>query len=141
MKTIKTISILLCLVFFNQMIAQHKMTPAEKENAANKVQIFTSTERDNQQIWFYERVSKMELSEETEKEYFSAVLYYVFKMSHLDDKDKGRNKEELLKGIDDYMLKLNTEVEPILTKKQYQIHIESFDTLLKSVYNRMKDRE
>ena len=80
MQTIKTFSILLCLVFFNQMTAQHKMTQAEKERAENKVQIYTSTERDNLQMWFHERVVGMELTEKQEEEYFSVVLYYIFKM-------------------------------------------------------------
>ncbi len=59
-------------------------------------------------------------------------------MSHLDDKDKGRTREEVLQGIDDYMIKLNKEVKPILSKEQYQMHLESFDTLLTSVNNRME---
>lgn len=139
MKTIKTISILLCLVFFNQMTAQHKMTPAEKENAANKVQIYTSTERDNLQMWFHERVATMELTEKQEEQYFSIVLYYIVKMSRLNNKDKGLTDEEVLIGIDGYLAKTNKEVQPILSKEQYQIHLGSFETLLKSVSNRLKE--
>jgi len=138
MKKIQTIITLLCLVFFTNVNAQTKMTEDQKERAENKVQIYTSTERDNLQMWFHERVANMELTEKQEEEYFSVVLYYVFKMSHLNDKDKGRSKEEVLQGIDDYMIKLNKEVKPILSKEQYQMHLESFDALLTSVNNRMK---
>ncbi len=139
MKTIKTISILLCLVFFNQMTAQHKMTPAEKENAANKVQIYTSTERDNIQMWFHERVATMELTKEQEEQYYRDVDYYIVKISRLNNKDKGLTEEEVLAGMEDYVAKINTEVQPILSKEQYQIHLGSFEILIKSFTNRLKE--
>ena len=140
MKTFKTISILLCLFFFNQITAQHKMTPAEKENAENKVQIYTSTERDNLQMWFHERVVTMELTEEQEEEYYRDVAYYVASISHLNNKDKGLTDEEVLAGMENYVTMLNTEVQPILSKEQYQIHLGSFKTFKKSFTNRLKEK-
>ena len=138
MKTIQTIITILCLVFFTQVNAQTKMTEKQKERAENKVQIYTSSERDNLQMWFHERVAIMQLTEKQEEQYFSVVLYYTFKISRLNDKDMELSEEEVLSGIDDYVIKINTEVTPILSKEQYQIHLESFETLLRSVNNRLK---
>ena len=129
--------LLISFAFFSNLNAQINLSEERKENQKNKVQIFTSEERDTQQIWFHDRVIKMELSEEIEKQYFSSVLFYVFNMSHLNDLDQERTKEEVIKGINNYMVKLNKEVQPILTKEQYQMHLESFDILLKSVHNRL----
>ncbi len=139
MKTIQTIITLLCIVFFSHVNAQHKMTEAEKERAANKVQIYTSTERDNLQMWFHERVAHMQLTEKQEEEYFSVILYYKYKITRLNDKDMELSEEEVLSGIDDYVLKINKEVTLILSKEQYQIHLESFNTLLTSIHNRMNE--
>ena len=48
------------------------------------------------------------------------------------------SEEEVLSGIDDYVLKINTEVTPVLSDEQYQIHLGSFDALIKSINNRLK---
>ncbi|MEJ2585827.1 MAG: hypothetical protein P8Z38_12620 [Robiginitalea sp.] len=53
-----------------------------------KVQIFTHEERDNLQLWFNQELKRMGLSEEKESQYNSILVYYIAKISRLDDKDQ-----------------------------------------------------
>ena len=140
MKTIQTIITLLCLVFFTQMNAQTQRTEKQKERAENQVKIYTSTERDNLQMWMHERVTSMELTKEQDEQYYSIILYYIVKMSRLNDKDMELTEEEIFEGIDDYVAKINSEVQPMLSDEQYQIHLGSFEALITSVHNRMKQK-
>lgn len=138
MKHLKILFLLTAILLSSNVIAQNTLTDKQKERAENKVQIYTSEERDNLQMWFHERVATMGLTEVQEEKYFSVVLYYIVKMARLDDKDMALTKDEIIKGVDGYLSKIHLEVKPFLNEKQYQIHIESFDKLMISFNNRIK---
>ncbi len=138
MKYLKLLFLITGIILSNSLFAQNTLTNKQKERAENKVQIYTSEERDNLQMWFHDRVATMGITEKQEEQYFSVVLYYIVKMARLDDKDMELSEDEILTGLDTYTNKIHEEVKPILNEKQYEIHLESFDTLIKSVKNRLK---
>ncbi|WP_109436605.1 hypothetical protein [Aquimarina sp. AU119] len=123
--------LLVCLSTFGQTQEEKQI-----ERQKNKVEIFTSGERDNLQFFFKEQVDKMKLTEELRDDYYGIILYYTNKMGRIGDKKKGYTEAEIKTKFDAMVIQLNDEVKEILTKEQYQIHRESFSKIVTSVYNR-----
>lgn len=136
MKNIKSIFIITFL-FSSIIMNAQKLTLKQQEYEKNKVQIFTSDERDNLQRWFIEEVDQMCLTEAKNEEYFSILLYYNVKMTRLDDKDMEYTKEEINEKFDKLLAKQDVEIKKILSEEKYKMHIEVYDELLRSIRNRM----
>ena len=102
-------------------------------------EIFTSGEKDNLQMWFQDEVDKMNLTGKKEALYIDIVIYYIPKIRHLRDKDKGYSMREYLVLLDELLLKQNEEMITFLTDEEYLKHLEIFNTLLKSINNKLKE--
>jgi len=102
-------------------------------------EIFTSGEKDNIQMWFHDEVDIMNLTEKKEKTYLDIVFYYIPKMRHLRDKDKGYSKREFLVLLDELLLKQNKEMITFLTDEEYLKHLEIYNRLLKSINNKLEE--
>jgi hypothetical protein len=100
------------------------------------VQIFTSEEQANLQMWFYEKVDEMNLTEKVREEYYSIILYYAVKMNRLDDKDVGNTEEEVEEKLAILFEKQKAEVKILLPEKLYKMHVENFSELLGFVKNK-----
>ena len=118
-----------------------EMTQKQKEYEENKVEIFTLEERDNIQMWVQEEVEKMGLSEEEINEYNNILLYYLGKLRRFDDKDKGNSKEEVLKKMDQLIIKQNADIKEILSEEQYEMHLEFYDKMILMMKNRIAETE
>lgn len=126
---------LIMLSFFNCF--SQELTPKQLEKQENKVKAFTSEERDNMQMWFYERVNEMNLSEAKREEYYSIILYYSVKMKRLDDKDLGFTSKEIEEKFDSLLKKQEKEIKKILTQEAYEMHTKNYQELIRGVRNRM----
>ncbi|MCH7784063.1 MAG: hypothetical protein IIB06_01420 [Bacteroidetes bacterium] len=102
-------------------------------------EIFTSGEKDNLHMWFQDEVDEMNLTGEKEKAYVDIVIYYIPKMRHLRDKDKGYSNREYLVLLDELLLKQNKEMITFLTDEEYLKHLVIFNTLLKSINNKLEE--
>ncbi|WP_103072187.1 hypothetical protein [Aquimarina sediminis] len=129
-----TVTSFLLLIFVTTFGQTHEEKLLERQK--NKVEIFTSGEKDNLQFFFNEQVDKMKLSEDLRDDYYGIILYYTNKMGRIGDRNKGYTEAEKKTKLDAMVIQLNDEVKEILTKEQYQIHKESFGKIITSVYNR-----
>ncbi len=125
---------LLLFVFLSAFGQTKEEKQVEREK--NKVEIFTSDEKDNLQAFVAEQVGKMKLSEKLREEYYGILLYYTNKMGRIGDKNKGYTEGEKKTKLDAMVIHLNDEVKEFLTAEQYKIHRESFGKIVTSVYNR-----
>lgn len=135
----KTKYYLFTCFFLISLLSVNAQNPTLKEQKReeNKIQIFTSEERDNLQIWFYEKVNEMGLTETKREEYYSVILYYSVKMNRLDDKDIGYTKVEVEQKLEELLKKQDVEIKKLLSKDKYEMHIENYGELMRSVRNRM----
>ncbi|KAA1244442.1 hypothetical protein [Aquimarina sp. RZ0] len=119
-------------------LATFSQTQKEKqqERQKNKVEIFSSKEKDNLQVFVAEEVGKMKLSEDLQDDYYMIIGYHTNKMSRLDDKDAQLTEKEVISRFKQMIKDLETDVKEILTKDQFTIHQESFSKIVTSVYNR-----
>jgi len=101
-----------------------------------KVKIFTAEERDNLQLWYHEEIQRMGLSEEIASEYNGILMYYVAKISRLDDKDQDLPQAEFKKRLNEYLKKQDADLREILTDEQFAIHKEIYGEFLRSAYRR-----
>ncbi|WP_271764772.1 hypothetical protein [Aquimarina algiphila] len=124
------------LLFFCISVFSQTQEEKQAEREKNKVEIFTSGEKDNLQFFFKEQVDKMKLTEDLRDDYYGIILYYTNKMRRIGDKNKGYTEAEIKTKFDAMVIKLNDEVKEILTKEQYPMHRESFSKIVTSVYNR-----
>ncbi|MGB5172047.1 hypothetical protein [Eudoraea sp.] len=115
--------------FFSSVVNAQEVNP-------DKVEIFSSEEKDNLQIWFHEEVEKMNLTEEEMSQYSSIITYYISKISRLDDKDKGYSEERFKKELNSLLKKQDKELEELLNPEQYKIHQEVYGEFLRSAYRR-----
>jgi len=127
------IKIVLCitgLLIFSNIKAQ------ELSKEERKVEIFSSEEKDNLQLWFNDEVKRMDLNEEEMSQYSSILVYYVAKIARLDDKDKGYSEERFKKELNSLLTKQDAELKELLTPEQFEIHKEIYGEFLRSAYKR-----
>ena len=125
--------IILCitgLLIFSNIKAQ------ELSKEERKVEIFSSEEKDNLQLWFRDEVKSMNLKEEEMSQYSSIIVYYVAKIARLDDKDKDYSEERFKKELNNLLAKQDKELEDLLTPDQFDIHKEIYGEFLRSAYKR-----
>lgn len=134
MKRIQTIFIVLLLISFNNAIAQNETT---NEETKEKIALFTSAEKDNIQMWFYERVNEMSLTEATSEQYYNIILYYSVKMGRLNNPKKAYTKKEVNSRFHSYVFKINDEVKQILTEAQYEEHLKNYGEIVRNISNKM----
>lgn len=137
MKKIRLLIALMCLVSSFSVNAQ-KLTPKQLEREKNKVEIYTSEERDNLQMAFYKHVKEMNLSEENEEEYYAVFLYYLMKMNRLNDKDKGLSEAQVKEQFQENIDKMNSEIVTLLNDEQKVMHQEYIDKFVYSVNTRLE---
>lgn len=137
MKNIKLLLTVMCVVSFLGVNAQ-KLTPKQIEREKNKVEIYTSEERDNLQMAFYMHIKEMNLSEKNEEEYYAVFGYYYMKMRRLNDKDKGLSQEEIKEQFQELLGKMNKEIVVVLNDEQKALHHEYIDRFVYSVERKME---
>lgn len=127
MKPTTLLFLLLTLVTLGSLQSQ------EKEH---EKYLFTATERDSLQLWFYDRATVMHLKDDVRDEFYNIVLYHTFKMKALEKKEKGYSPKEIRTKFEELMTKQNIEVKAILDEKQYTYYLDTYEKLLKGVYER-----
>ncbi|WP_121665400.1 hypothetical protein [Mesonia aquimarina] len=100
-------------------------------------EVFTADERDNIQVWFKEQTDNLGLNAEKRRAYENVLVQNLNTMYHITDKDKKYSDEELKSKFDEQVMKINKEVESILTKEQYNKHQKSLQRIQKAFHNRV----
>lgn len=108
----------------------------ELSKEERKVEIFSSEEKDNLQLWFQDEVKRMNLNEEEMSQYSSIIVYYIAKIARLDDKDKDYSEEQFKKELNSLLARQDKELEDLLTQEQFDIHKEIYGEFLRSAYRR-----
>jgi len=117
------------MIYFN-------LTAQNLSKEERKVEIFSSEEKDNLQLWFRDEVKRMNLNEEEMSQYSSIIVYYVAKIARLDDKDKDYSEEQFKKELNSLLARQDKELEDLLTPEQFDIHKEIYGEFLRSAYRR-----
>ena len=118
------------------LLVNIELNAQEMSKEERKVQIFTYEEKANLQNWFNEQVKRMELTEETAAQYNSIIVYYIAKISRLDDKDQEFTKEEFKAELNKYLAKQDTELQEVLSPEQFAIHKEIYGEFIRSASKR-----
>ena len=135
MKKTQLYLIFILLITVNNTFAQKSQKEIRQQE--RKVDtMFTVQERSNLQLWFYDEIKKMNLSDEVEEEYYRIVLHYAFYMTRLDDKDKDFTTDERKNEFEKIVGNLNSKVKNVLSESDYEAHLSTFNQILKSVYER-----
>jgi hypothetical protein len=121
--------VIISMIYFN-------LTAQNLSKEERKVEIFSSEEKDNLQLWFRDEVKRMNLNEEEMSQYSSIIVYYVAKIARLDDKDKDYSEEQFKKELNSLLARQDKELEDLLTPEQFDIHKEIYGEFLRSAYRR-----
>lgn len=121
--------VIFSMIYFN--LAAQELSKEER-----KVEIFSSEEKDNLQLWFQDEVKRMNLNEEEMSQYSSIIVYYVAKIARLDDKDKDYSEGQFKKELNRLLARQDKELEELLTPEQFAIHNEIYGEFLRSAYRR-----
>ncbi|TAI47330.1 hypothetical protein [Flagellimonas allohymeniacidonis] len=98
--------------------------------------VFNGSERDSLQLWFYDRSTVMGLNEDKRNEFYNTVLYHTYKMKALEKKEKGYTSDQIRQKFNELLLKQHKEVKTILDEKQYAYYLDTYDKLLRDIYDR-----
>jgi len=120
---------MLSFIFANSISAQ-SLSTKQKEREKNKVEIYSSEERDSIQMRFHEETKKLGLKKDVQDKYDAIISDAVFDMRRLNDKDKDYSDEKILKKLNLIVEKTNKKVEPLLTETQFQSHKENFKKIV-----------
>lgn len=134
MKHFKLLLTILLFTLYANSYGQKSQKEIDLEK--NKVQIFSAEERANLQLHFYDKTQEMNLPEDVEEDYYRLVLHYIYDMQRLNDKDKDFTDAEVKVELEKLVTKMNSKIELVLTKEKYQMHLNNFNDLLKSIYRR-----
>ncbi len=118
------------------LISRQTQDEKLQERQNNKVEIFTSSEKDNLQSFVAEQVQKMNLTEDLQDDYYMIIGYHSNKMARLNDKDSNLTKEQIISKFRNMLGDMDKDVQEILFAEQFKIHKQSFDKIITSVYNR-----
>ncbi len=133
----KHLKLLLTILFLSLYVTSYgQKSQKQIDREKNNVDIFTSDERANLQLHFYDKTKEMDLSEALEEEYYRLILHYVYDMARLDDKDKDFTNDEIKVEFEKLVTKMNSKIQKILTEDLYQKHLSNFNDLLESIYRR-----
>ncbi|WP_353780005.1 hypothetical protein [Winogradskyella sp. 3972H.M.0a.05] len=137
MKTLKSLLVIVCgLTMMN--VNSQDFTQKQLEIQKNKVEILTMEEQWDIQIWFFQEVEKMNLSEEESTQYSSTLLMYTSRMKRLDDLDKDYTYEEILVEMESLFNKMNSRVSTFLSDESYEQHLETMETLHTYILKKMQ---
>lgn len=104
------------------------------------VEIFTSKDKDFMQLWHYDQVLKMDLSEAGRDTYFSVLNTYTYKMSKLGLVKYQYTDSERKLEFDKLVDKLDSNMKNILSLGNYIIHCESFNKIEQIIYKKRLGR-
>lgn len=136
MKSLKLIASTL-LLLFSHFFMHSQEKEKMKERMENKVDtLYTMDERSNIHLWIYNKVQKMNLSDEKEDAYFNIFYADLYKASRLNDKDQDFTPEERKIKFEKIISQMNSKLKEILTEEQYNYHIDYFSKLEKDIYKR-----
>jgi len=135
------IIVIVCSLFVCSSVNSQTLTEKQKEREKNKVEIYSSKEKDNLQMWFYEETNKMGLSEDVRDEYSSLVTDNVFDMRRLNDKDSENTPEEITVKFKKLVEKTNASVKPLLTDEQYEMHKKNFGKLTEAALKKQGTKQ
>jgi hypothetical protein len=128
-------TVILCLfLMLMPAILQAQKSQKQINLEKNRVEIFNDEERANVQYHFYEKTQELNLTDDVEAEYYRIIVYHVWDMARLDDKDKENTDEEIRAQLKALLKKMDKEVQPILTEEQFMMHKKNFRDVLKSGY-------
>lgn len=137
MTTQRTFTLMLLMLIATNIYSQTTKMTSKSERVARKIDtVFTVEERANIELWFYDRVNAMKLSDDTREEYDRIVYSYIYDMSRLNDKDKDYSREEIHERFDGLVEKMNNELKQLLTTDQYINHLENFGAVVRNIYNK-----
>jgi len=128
-------SFLICSSVYSQTL-----TEKQKEKEKNKVEIYSPEEKDNLQMWFYEKTNELGLSDSVREEYSSIISDNIFDMRRLNDDDSGNTPEELSEKFNKLVDKTNASVKPLLTEEQYEMHNKNFGKLTKAALKKQEKK-
>jgi len=120
---------MLSFIFANSISAQ-SLSTKQKEREKNKVEIYSSEERDSIQMRFHEETKKLGLKKDVQDKYDAIISDAVFDMRRLNDKDKDYSDEKILKKLNLIVEKTNKKVEHLLTETQFHSHKENFKKIV-----------
>ncbi|OZV67680.1 hypothetical protein [Winogradskyella aurantia] len=132
MRTSQLVLTIICFCITALSLAQKSQKQINLEK--NRVQIFNDEERANVQYHFYEKTQDLKLSDKVEAEYYRIIVYYVYDMARLDDKDQDNTDGEIRTKMKALVKKMDKEVKPILSPEQYKMHQQNFRDVLQSAY-------
>ena len=138
MKLSQTVICSLAFILFATYVNSQALTEKQKEREKNKVDIYSSEEKDNLQRWFYDQTNMLGLSESVRDNYQRIISDNVYDMRRLNDKDSGNSQEEIVDKFGKLVDKTNTSVKPLLTDDQYAKHLENFGRLADSAIKKQK---
>ncbi|WP_299160269.1 hypothetical protein [uncultured Tenacibaculum sp.] len=129
----KIIVIIICCFYYQTILAQ-KLSTEQKERLEYKVALFSTNDKELQELWYEDRMDEMKLAGDIRKDYKKIVIYHVYKMERLGRPDAQLNDDEIRHEFPKQIRKLHKDVEELLTPKQLEIHKKSWDAILKAIY-------
>ena len=131
---IKKITIIIICCFCYQTILAQKLSTEQKERLQYKVALFSTNDKELQELWYEDRMDEMKLEGDIRKDYKKIVIYHAYKMERLGNPKIKLNDEQIRREFPKQIRKLLGDVEELLTPKQLEIHKKSWDAILKAIY-------
>ncbi|WP_299439307.1 hypothetical protein [uncultured Aquimarina sp.] len=113
-----------------------ELTNEQKERLKYKVDLFSTDDVELQTLWYEDRMDKMKLSGKLRQDYKKIVVYHAYKMECLGNPEVQLSDEQIRREFPKQIRKLHNDVKSILNPKQFEIHKNSWDAILKGIYQR-----
>ncbi len=125
---------LACFCFLN--VQAQELTDEQKERLEYKVDVFSTDDKELQALWYEDRMDKMKLTGELRENYKKIVVYHAYKMERLGNPKAQLSDEQIRHEFPKQIRKLHKDVEDLLNPKQFEIHKNSWNAILKGIYQR-----
>ena len=98
--------------------------------------LFTPKDRDFLQLWYFDQVLKMQLTENERYDYLGLLTYYTYKMGRLSLPKYMNTDAEMKMRFDELVIRLNDEMKDYLSPENFAIHAESFYKIEALIYKK-----
>jgi len=135
MKQLK-LFILLAFLVINFKGYCQEVKGEKKIEEKNEASIYTQEQEEYMEKWFADISSEMDLYYEQRLEYNKILIYYTSKMGQLSENENKYSEIELKQELNKLVVEMNSEMATVLSKKNYEKHVDSFELVLWNVYLR-----
>ncbi len=133
MMNLKKITLSICgfLCFFTA--SAQDLTADQKEQLEYKVSVFTSNDKELQELWYEDRLDEMKVKGKLREDYLRIVKYHALKMEQLKGDKFKIGADQMKAKLQERVALMEADAKEVLDQRQFEIHQKTWKAIIKAI--------